>query len=143
MKSPQNVFLILFICLSTFVFGQNYGNQRRFSFCKHTGETISLNDLNKCKTLVSKNKNVEIKSFVIDIFIKVKIDTVLVLPDDDFITGLYREFKITGDVLSQEVFDFLKKKLEEKEHLKIEITDIIAVENGKEGNYDGFVFYLH
>jgi len=128
MKSPQNVFLILFICLST--------------FCKHTNETISLNDLNKCKTVVSKNKNVEVKSFVVAVFIKVKADTLSTIVDDGA-TGLYREFKITGNVLSKEVLDFFKQKQEEKQYLKIEITDVIAVENGNEGNYDGFVFYLH
>jgi hypothetical protein len=142
MKFPRNIFFILFTCLSTLVFGQNYGNQSRFSFCKHTGETISLNDLNKCKTVVSKNKNVEIKSFVVAVFIKVKSDTLFTVSGFEE-GGIYRDFKITGNVLSKEVLDFFKQKQEEKQHLKIEITDIIAVENGKEGNYDGFVFYLH
>lgn len=142
MKSIQNIFSISCIFLSTLAFGQNYGNQSRFSFCKHASETISLKDLNKCKTLVSKDKNVQIKSYIVLIFIKIKSDTLSTIPDDAR-TGLYIQYRITGNVLSEEVLKFFKQKLEEKEHLKIEITDIIAVENGKEGKYDGFVFYLH
>lgn len=143
MKLKKNIFVvILFVCFSVFAFGQSYGNYSLFSFCKHKAETISFNDLQKCKTLVSKNKNLEIKSFIVSIFIKVKSDTLSTATGFEE-GGLYREYKIMGNALSKEALDFFKQKLEEKEHLKVEITDIIALENGKEGKYDGFVFYLH
>lgn len=142
MKSTRNIFVILFIFISIAVFGQNYGNQSRFSFCKHTHETIALKELQQCKTLMPKNKNVEIKSYVISIYIKDETDTASVNSIDET-SGLFRDFTITGNLLSKEVLDFLKQKLEEKEHLKIEVTEIVAIENNKEGKYDGFVFYLH
>lgn len=104
------------------------------------GETITIAELDKCPKLSPKNKNVEVKSFTVDIFVKSNTE----MPENisEFgKDGLFLEYKIKGDTLSEEVFEYFRKA--GNSHLKIVIDDIVAIENGKEGKYPGFTFYLH
>jgi hypothetical protein len=148
--------LILFACLlkSASLFCQSYSTSR-FTFCKQTSETITLAELKKCPKLVSKNKKLVVKSFTILITVKlekdslernmpykeINKDSIDVFPREDEITSLVFEYKIDGNTLTQEAFDFLDKH--SKNHQQIFIEDIIATDNGKEDKYTGYTFYLH
>lgn len=53
------------------LFAQSYASSM-FTFCKQKGETITLEELKKCPELVSKNKTLEVKSYIVAIHILVR-----------------------------------------------------------------------
>jgi len=61
------IFGLYAVAGSSFICAQNEGG---FSFCKFTGETISLVNLEKCPVLDSRNKKLELKSFKVSVFVK-------------------------------------------------------------------------
>lgn len=133
--------LVFALLCNTSFFAQNYASGM-FTFCKQKGETITLEDLKKCPELVSKNKKLDVQSYTIAIY--------CLIPESDRdslkeifadITGAYLEYKIAGSKLTQEVFNYFDKH--RGTHLKIIIDDVVAIEKGAEGKYEGFVFYLH
>ena len=139
----RNSLIIVSVCLfcSSVLFAQNYASGM-FTFCKQTGETLSLQELKKCPDLVSKNKKLEVQSYIIAIYCPITESD----PDslkDIFadMTGAYLEYKITGSKLTDDVFKYFDKH--RGAHLKIIIDDVVATDKGKEGKYEGFVFYLH
>lgn len=105
-------------------------NDNVFSFCKLTGETINFVDLEKCPTLISNNKKLELKSFTLSVLVK-SIEN----PE-----GLFLDFDIIGNTLTKEVLEFFKKP--HNTHLKVFVESIAAIESGIENKYPGFTFYL-
>ncbi|MFY9309730.1 MAG: hypothetical protein WAQ28_11845 [Bacteroidia bacterium] len=142
MRNPPIVIIFCF-CLfcNSAVLAQSYSGGM-FTFCRQTTETLELAELKKCPALISKNKKLEVQSYTIAIFCPVTEDIQDSLKDIfTDITGIYLEYEIKGSELTQEVFDYLDKH--HNMHLQITIDDIVAIDKGKEGRYEGFVFYLH
>lgn len=135
MKNIILIFGLYVITNSSFIFGQNEGG---FSFCKFTGETIALANLEKCPVLASRNKKLELKSFKVSVFVK---NENFETPTEDANDGLYMDFPIIGNKLTNEVLEFFKKP--HKSHLRVTIADIVASDSGTENKYEGFTFYLH
>lgn len=109
-----------------------------FSFCTLKSETIEIVDLEKCPVLASRNKKLELKSFKVSVFVK---NENFETPTEDANEGLYMDFPIIGNKLTNEVLEFFKKP--HKSHLRVTIADIVASDSGTENKYEGFTFYLH
>lgn len=140
MKKIIVVFFIGLFC-KQFSSAQSY-NSGRFTFCRQTGETITLADLKRCPQLIAKNKKLEVKSYLVAIYVPATDsdkDSLKEIFTD--ISGVYLEYKISGNKLTTEVLDYFEKHLDS--HMKIIIDDVVALDKGKEGEYEGFVFYLH
>jgi hypothetical protein len=135
------IVFVFTICIysCSHAFGQIINEASLFAFCKFTGESITLKELKKCPELTSKNKKLEVKSYTFVIFAKSSVDN-LENVENAGKEGLYVEYKIVGNKISDEAFKYLERP--NSGHLKILIEDIKAVENGEEKKFNGFVFYL-
>lgn len=111
----------------------------KFSFCNYSGETVALKELKKCPELSTKKKGIIVQSFLFSIFVKTPVEQLDNIENAGK-EGLFVEYKMEGNKLTQEVFDFLEKSKDEK--LQVSIEDIKVSENGEKKRYDGFTFYL-
>jgi hypothetical protein len=83
------------------------------TICKHTENTFTLAELEKCNMLLPIDESVKVKSFVVSLLLKEKTGDV------------YRDFQVNGNNFSPEVLEVIKSSKDKISKILIENVKVV------------------